>query len=140
MPGVRVDGNDVLAVYRATRAAIELARAGGGPTVIEAMTYRSGPHSTSDDPGRYRSLDEEQSWLARDPLILCEEVLRETGTVGDDFFAEVSDTASALVDRVRADVASLGGRPSEEMFDFVFANPPAALLGQKRAWEESRRA
>jgi pyruvate dehydrogenase E1 component alpha subunit len=140
MPGVRVDGNDVLAVYRATRAAIELARAGGGPTVIEAMTYRSGPHSTSDDPGRYRSLDEEQSWLARDPLILCEEVLRETGTVGDDFFAEVSDTASALVDRVRADVASLGGRPSEEMFDFVFANPPAALLGQKRAWEESRHA
>lgn len=140
MPGVRVDGNDVLAVYRATRAAIELARAGGGPTVIEAMTYRSGPHSTSDDPGRYRSLDEEQSWLARDPLILCEEVLRETGTVGDDFFAEVSDTASALVDRVRADVAALGGRPSEEMFDFVFANPPAALLGQKRAWEESRHA
>jgi 2-oxoisovalerate dehydrogenase E1 component alpha subunit len=138
MPGVRVDGNDVLAVYRATQDALDLARGGGGPTVIEAMTYRSGPHSTSDDPGRYRSLDEEQSWLARDPLTLCEEVLRETGTVGDDFFAEVSDTASALVDRVRADVAELGGRPGEEMFDFVFANPPAALLGQKRAWEESR--
>jgi 2-oxoisovalerate dehydrogenase E1 component alpha subunit len=138
MPGVRVDGNDVLAVYEATAEALQRARGGGGPTVIEAMTYRSGPHSTSDDPGRYRTLDEEQSWLARDPLTLCEERLRATGTVGDDFFAEVSDTAGALTERVRADVAALGGRPGEEMFDFVFADPPAALLGQRRAWEESR--
>jgi 2-oxoisovalerate dehydrogenase E1 component alpha subunit len=138
MPGIRVDGNDVLAVYRATGEALERARTGGGPTVIEAMTYRSGPHSTSDDPGRYRTLDEEQSWLARDPLTLCEQRLRETGTVGDDFFAEVSDTANALTDRVRLDVAALGSRPGEEMFDYVFANPPAASLGQKRAWEESR--
>ena len=139
MPGVRVDGNDVLAVYRATRAALDLARRGGGPTVIEAMTYRSGPHSTSDDPGRYRSLDEEQSWLARDPLVLCEERLRETGTVGDDFFAEVSDTADAFTERVRADVVALAVRPGEEMFDLVFTNPPAAVLDQKREWQESRR-
>lgn len=138
MPGVRVDGNDVLEVHRATTAALERARTGGGPTVIEAMTYRSGPHSTSDDPGRYRTLDEEQAWLTRDPLTLCEQRLRETGAVGDDFFVEVSDTANALTDRVRADVAALGSRPGAEMFDFVFADPPAALLGQKRAWEESR--
>ncbi|WP_223694440.1 thiamine pyrophosphate-dependent enzyme [Leifsonia poae] len=138
MPGVRVDGNDVLAVHRATRDALELARSGGGPTVIEAMTYRSGPHSTSDDPGRYRTLAEEQSWLARDPLVLAEHLLRETDTVDDGFFAEVSDTANALTDRVRAGVAALGGRPGEEMFDFVFADPPAALLGQRRAWKESR--
>ncbi|MEO7015931.1 MAG: thiamine pyrophosphate-dependent enzyme [Leifsonia sp.] len=139
MPGVRVDGNDVLAVYRATQTAIDLARRGGGPTVIEAMTYRSGPHSTSDDPGRYRSLDEEQSWLARDPLALCEELLRETGTVGDDFFAEVSDTADAFTERVRADVVALAVRPGEEMFDFVFTNPPAAVLDQRREWQKSRR-
>ncbi|GAA2058085.1 thiamine pyrophosphate-dependent enzyme [Leifsonia soli] len=138
MPGVRVDGNDVLAVYDATAEALERARTGGGPTVIEAMTYRMGPHSTSDDPGRYRTLDEEQSWLARDPLALCEQQLRQTGTVGDEFFAEVADTAGALADRVRDDVAALGGRPAEEMFDFVFSDPPAALLGQRRAWEESR--
>jgi pyruvate dehydrogenase E1 component alpha subunit len=138
MPGVRVDGNDVLAVYDATAEALERARTGGGPTVIEAMTYRMGPHSTSDDPGRYRTLDEEQSWLARDPLALCEQQLRQTGTIGDEFFAEVADTAGALADRVRDDVAALGGRPAEEMFDFVFSDPPAALLGQRRAWEESR--
>jgi pyruvate dehydrogenase E1 component alpha subunit len=138
MPGVRVDGNDVLAVYDATVEALDRARNGGGPTVIEAMTYRMGPHSTSDDPGRYRTLDEEQSWLARDPLALCEEQLRRTGTVGDAFFAEVADTAAALAERVRDEVAALGGRPGEEMFDFVFADPPASLLGQRRAWEESR--
>ena len=138
MPGVRIDGNDVLAVYDATTEALERARTGGGPTIIEAMTYRMGPHSTSDDPGRYRTLDEEQSWLARDPLALCEEQLRQTGTVGDEFFAEVADTAGTLADRVRDDVAALGGRPAEEMFDFVFSDPPAALLGQRRAWEESR--
>lgn len=138
MPGVRVDGNDVIAVYDATRRALDRARKGGGPSIVEAMTYRMGPHSTSDDPGRYRTLDEEQSWLARDPLALCEQQLRRTGTVGDGFFAEVAETAGALADRVRDDVAALGGRPPEEMFDFVFSDPPAALLGQRRAWEESR--
>lgn len=138
MPGVRVDGNDVVAVYDATRQALNRARNGGGPSIVEAMTYRMGPHSTSDDPGRYRALDEEQSWLARDPLALCEQQLRRTGTVDDGFFVEVADTAGALADRVRDDVAALGGRPPEEMFDFVFSNPPAALLGQRRAWEESR--
>lgn len=138
MPGVRIDGNDVLAVYDATMEALERARSGGGPTIIEAMTYRMGPHSTSDDPGRYRTLDEEQSWLARDPLALCEEQLRRTGTVGDEFFAEVEDTAGGLADRVRDDVAALGGRPGEEMFDYVFADPTSALLGQRRTWKESR--
>lgn len=140
MPGVRVDGNDVLAVHAATQEALERARAGGGPTVIEAMTYRMGPHSTSDDPGRYRTLDEEQTWLARDPLTLAEQRLRATGTVGDAFFAEVADTAETLAERVRAEVSALGGRPGEEMFDFVFAEPTAALLEQRRAWEETRNA
>src|SRR5256712_2742594 len=65
--GVRVDGNDVLAVYAATKAAVDKARAGGGPTMIEAVTYRMGPHSSSDDPTRYRSKEELDAWQKRDP-------------------------------------------------------------------------
>lgn len=69
MEGVRVDGNDVVAVYEVTRAAVERARAGLGPTLIEALTYRLGPHTTSDDPTRYRNTDELQEWRERrDPL------------------------------------------------------------------------
>src|SRR5207244_12025075 len=66
--GVRVDGNDLLAVYAVTKAAADKARSGGGPTMIEAVTYRMGPHSSSDDPTRYRSKDEVDTWATRDPI------------------------------------------------------------------------
>src|SRR5207249_5328224 len=66
--GVRVDGNDLLAVYAVTKAAADKARSGGGPTMIEAVTYRMGPHSSSDDPTRYRSKDEVDTWAKRDPI------------------------------------------------------------------------
>ena len=68
IPGIQVDGNDLLAVYAATREAVERARSGGGPTFIECMTYRLGAHSTADDPRRYRQESEAQEWGARDPL------------------------------------------------------------------------
>jgi pyruvate dehydrogenase E1 component alpha subunit len=136
--GNRVDGNDVLAVHRATEAAILRARSGGGATVIEAMTYRAGPHSTSDDPGRYRTLAEEQDWLTRDPLALAEAQLRGLG-YDDGYFAGAAERASELAAVVRDGVAALGARPGEEMFDFVFAEPTASLLEQKRAWQEAAR-
>lgn len=136
--GNRIDGNDVVAVYRATEAALLRARSGGGPTVIEAMTYRAGPHSTSDDPGRYRSLDEEQSWAARDPLALAADRLRSLG-VTEDEFAAVDDDARRYAEQVRDGVAALKPGPGTEMFDFVFASPTEALLEQKRAWQEAPR-
>ncbi len=68
MPGVQVDGNDVFAVYAATKTAVDRARAGEGPSLIEAMTYRMGPHSSADDPGRYRSAELTESWRRRDPI------------------------------------------------------------------------
>jgi len=130
MPGVRVDGNDVLAVFDAVLDALTRARRGEGATVIEAMTYRVGPHSTSDDPGRYRSLDEEQEWLERDPVTRAERRLRASGTC-DEFFESVRRGARADVERVRAGVIAIEGRPTEEMFDFVFADPPAAFRTQR---------
>jgi pyruvate dehydrogenase E1 component alpha subunit len=130
MPGVRIDGNDALAVYDAVQDALDRARRGDGATVIEAMTYRVGPHSTSDDPGRYRSLDDEQRWLERDPVTRAERRLRASGTA-DEFFESALRAARAEVERVRAGVVAVEGRPTEEMFDFVFADPPAAFNAQR---------
>jgi 2-oxoisovalerate dehydrogenase E1 component alpha subunit len=138
MPGVLVDGNDVDAVHRATLDAVARARAGDGPTVIEATTYRAGPHSTSDDPGRYRTLEEERAWQARDPLLLAERRLRADGVADVDFFVDTRATALAEVERIRAGVIALTERPGEEMFDFMFAKPTATVLNQRAQWKESQ--
>ncbi len=136
LPSEKIDGNDVAAVYEATTRALNRAHSGGGATVIEAMTYRVGPHSTSDDPGRYRSLDEEQSWRARDPLKLCEKRLRDEG-LADEFFTEAAAHALEVSEQVRTGILSQVDRPMHELFDFVYAEPPAALLAQRdRALEE----
>src|SRR5256712_10916763 len=83
--GVRVDGNDVLAVYAATKAAVDKARAGGGPTMIEAVTYPMGPHSSSDDPTRYRSKDEVDTWAKRDPIERIRKDLELKGLWSKDY-------------------------------------------------------
>ncbi|GAA3562411.1 thiamine pyrophosphate-dependent enzyme [Amycolatopsis ultiminotia] len=129
--GVRVDGNDVEAVFEATRAALDRARDGGGATVIEAMTYRLGPHSTSDDPGRYRSLEDEQAWTGRDPITRAARRLPEAD------LAEAEQYAAEVVERVREGLQALTPRPAEELFSFVYREPTAALLAQQRAWKES---
>ncbi|WP_308467988.1 thiamine pyrophosphate-dependent enzyme [Rathayibacter soli] len=132
MPGVRVNGNDVLAVYDEVTDALARARSGGGATVVEAMTYRIGPHSTSDDPGRYRSLAEEHDWQSRDPLVAAEARLRASG-VADVVFDEVAACVRAEVERVRQGTIALKSRPTAEMFDFVFADPPAVFKAQRNA-------
>jgi 2-oxoisovalerate dehydrogenase E1 component alpha subunit len=140
MPGVRVDGNDVLAVHDAVTEALDRARSGGGATVIEAMTYRMGPHSTSDDPGRYRTLADEQAWQQRDPLERAETQLRELGA-DDAWFDRLSTHVRAEVERVRQEVVALERRPTAELFDFVFADPPAVFSEQRdRALAEAGNA
>ena len=123
MTGVRVDGNDVRAVYDVTRAALR----SGEPMVIEAMTYRMGPHSTSDDPGRYRSLAEERAWAERDPLVRAARDLSEAE------LAEAETHAARVTREVRAGLLALSERPREEMFDFVYREPTKALLDQRQA-------
>ena len=129
--GVRVDGNDVVAVFEATRAALDRARDGGGPTVIEAMTYRMGPHSTSDDPGRYRTLEDERAWLDRDPLT------RAAALLSADEVAAAEEHAATVVSRVRDGLLALTPPPAEELFSFVYREPTTALLEQQRVWKES---
>ncbi|MER7014264.1 thiamine pyrophosphate-dependent enzyme [Saccharopolyspora sp. NPDC000359] len=129
--GHRVDGNDVVAVFEATRAALDRARDGGGPTVIEAMTYRMGPHSTSDDPGRYRTLEDEQAWAGRDPLALAARQLSASDV------AEAEEHATAVVREVREGVQASPAPDAEELFSFVYREPTKALLEQQRAWKES---
>ena len=106
LPGVRIDGNDLLAVSSAMRTALERARTGGGPTFIEAVTYRMGPHSTSDDPSRYRSQVEVDSWAAKDPLQRLRKHLVRLGVVSDasdaDLEAELTAEITSAVDEVEA--------------------------------------
>ncbi|WP_233205817.1 thiamine pyrophosphate-dependent enzyme [Cryobacterium sp. Y82] len=136
MPAVRVDGNDVLAVLDATRRAAAHARAGLGPVVVEAMTYRRGPHSTSDDPGRYRTLDDEKIDGGEDPLSRFRAVLLERGVADAAFFAEADAQAQTRADEIRDGVAALTSRPGSEMFDFVFQESTPTLGAQERQWKE----
>ena len=88
-PGVRVDGNDVLATYAVTQAALQRARDGQGPTFVEAYTYRMGAHTTTDDPTRYRLSDDVEHWKLKDPIARVEAYLKRNGLADDDFFDEV---------------------------------------------------
>ncbi len=106
-PGVRIDGNDVLASLAVTRKALDDARAGLGPTFIEAYTYRMGAHTTSDDPTRYRLDAELERWRLRDPVERVRAYLTRTAGYGSEFFAGVDAEGDALAERVRATVRSL---------------------------------
>jgi 2-oxoisovalerate dehydrogenase E1 component alpha subunit len=126
-PGVRVDGNDVLAVYRVTREAVERARRGDGPTLIEAMTYRIGAHSTADDAGRYRDDADVERARERDPIARFRTWLTAQGLADDAFVAECGAEADAFVLEVRAGVVATEAPPVEWMFDWVYAAPGAGF-------------
>ena len=128
---MQVDGNDVLAVYQATREAAARARDEGIPTLIEAVTYRMGPHSTADDASRYRPASELETWKARDPIERYRERLVRAGVADDAFFAEVEQEAGAFAARLRAGVIDSKPRPVEEMFAWVFAELPEHLRRQR---------
>jgi 2-oxoisovalerate dehydrogenase E1 component alpha subunit len=132
IPGVRIDGDDPIAVYLATREAVERARTDGTPTVIEAMTYRRGPHATSDDPGRYRSLEDERS-AGPDPLDRFRAVLVTRG-VQLDWFADLEATAELELDRLRAVLENPRTVAGTDMFDHVFIEPTPQVLAQRAAW------
>jgi pyruvate dehydrogenase E1 component alpha subunit len=133
MPGIQVDGNDVLASHTAAKEAVERARAGGGPSFIEAVTYRMTMHTTSDDPRRYRTEEEEKVWLKRDPIprfqqyLLRKEVL--TPEKMEAIEAEVKAEIQAAVDAAEARMKQ--GADPLHMFEHVYAELPPGLCEQR---------
>ncbi|GAB2463001.1 pyruvate dehydrogenase (acetyl-transferring) E1 component subunit alpha [Xylanimonas ulmi] len=134
IPSVRVDGNDVLACYAVTLEALERAHSGGGPTLIEAFTYRMGAHTTSDDPTRYRSREEEAYWRRRDPIDRLAALLRAEGEWDEAWAAGVEAEAEALGERLRVEVRALGAPPTSAMFEHVYATAHATVE-HDRAWQ-----
>ncbi|MFB2557173.1 thiamine pyrophosphate-dependent dehydrogenase E1 component subunit alpha [Herbiconiux liangxiaofengii] len=130
IPSVQIDGNDVLASYAVTAKALDDARAGGGPQFIEALTYRIGAHTTSDDPSKYREDAEREFWVKRDPIVRFEKHLRSLGE-GDDFFEQTRVEAEDFAADVRRRTLVLEGPPLGEMFDHVYSEPHPAITEQK---------
>src|ERR1019366_6975164 len=122
-PGVRVDGNDVLAVYEVTKRALEHARVGGGPTLIEAFTYRMGAHTTSDDPTRYRVDAEVAVWKHRDPVERVKALLVHEYKVKKAALSEVTAEADAMALQLREDVLAMDPPDPISMFDHAYAAP-----------------
>jgi 2-oxoisovalerate dehydrogenase E1 component alpha subunit len=130
-PGLRVDGNDVLACFAVTRAALDSARHGQGPTLIEAYTYRMGAHTTSDDPTRYRIASEVESWQAKDPIKRMRALLEREDIADGTFFAEVDDAAAREAVHLRERVLSMPDPDPHTMFDNVYPTG-SPLLDQQR--------
>jgi len=127
MPGVRVDGGDVLAVFEATREAVERARGGGGPTFVEAVTYRTAPHATADDPRVYIDSERVEAEKANECLGRYERYLRRLGVLGDDLDASIKKEAAELM---RAGIAAAEAEPDpdpELLFEHAYVDPPPNL-------------
>src|SRR5690606_9883314 len=135
--GVRVDGNDVLAVHQVTSEALRKAREGGGPTLIEAVTYRMGAHTTSDDPTRYRDPHEAEQWAERDPLLRLRRLLERTDPQFEEFDAQVQAEADRLGEHLRESCRNLPDPDLAELFRHVYADVPPELVAQReevRSW------
>ncbi|QNN54281.1 pyruvate dehydrogenase (acetyl-transferring) E1 component subunit alpha [Nocardioides mesophilus] len=130
-PGVRVDGNDVLASYAVTQAALQRARDGQGPTLVEAYTYRMGAHTTTDDPTRYRLSADVESWKLKDPIQRVKVYLTRNGLVDQDFFDEIEDEAEKLGEHLRAGCKALPEPRILDTFDYVYAEQTAELAAER---------
>jgi 2-oxoisovalerate dehydrogenase E1 component alpha subunit len=135
IPGAQVDGNDILASYAVSRSFLDEARSGKGPRFIEALTYRMGAHTTSDDPTKYRDDAELEFWTARDPIVRFETYLRAKGA-DDAFFADVKQEGDDLAADIRARTLAIEPPPSSDMFAHVYAEP-SALMQTQAAWLEN---
>ncbi|HEY5890804.1 MAG TPA: pyruvate dehydrogenase (acetyl-transferring) E1 component subunit alpha [Acidimicrobiia bacterium] len=130
MPGVEVDGNDVAAVFVTVTEAVDRARAGGGPTLIEAVTYRIGPHTTSDDPGRYRTEDKTEEWRRRDPLLRVQKLFESAGEWSPEWSEEIERRSVERIEEAVAEAEALPQPTRSEMFHRMYAEITDPLLDQ----------
>jgi pyruvate dehydrogenase E1 component alpha subunit len=135
-PGIRVDGNDVFGCLAVTRAALERARTGNGPTLIEAYTYRMGAHTTSDDPTRYRGNDEVELWRSRDPIQRLRKYLNREGAADEAFFAGIEAEADELATEVRAACLALPDPDPLSMFDYAYTAPHHQVTAERKELSE----
>jgi len=136
MPGIQVDGNDVFAVLVAASEAIERARSGGGPTLIEAVTYRIGDHTTADDATRYRPAEELEEWQARDPVVRLRRYLEATGAWDDEQEQALLEQAQTWVDEQVAALEAMTPQDPGDIFTSMYAELPPNLREQMEALRE----
>ena len=135
-PGVRVDGNDVLATYAVTQAALQRARDGQGPTLVEAYTYRMGAHTTTDDPTRYRLSDDVERWKLKDPIARVKVWLDRNGLADKEFYESIATEADELGHTLREGCKALPDPEPLSMFDHVYADMPPELVAQRAGFAD----
>ncbi|MGE3171997.1 MAG: pyruvate dehydrogenase (acetyl-transferring) E1 component subunit alpha [Planctomycetota bacterium] len=136
MPGVRVDGNDVLAVYRVCKEAVDRARRGDGPTLVETVTYRMASHSSSDDAARYRDADEYEAWKKKDPILRFQLYLKQKKLWDEAFETEVTETAKAAIAEAVKTAEARSNPPASTMFEDVYMNQTPQLKEQQQQLQD----
>ena len=134
VPSILVDGNDLFAMHQAATEAVARAKSGGGPTLIESVTYRLGAHNTADDPTKYLSPDEKAEWESVDPIDRVLNYLRSVGELSDDQLAAIENANQAEVDRAVEALSHVGPPDPRTLFDHVYAEDPVRLERQKTAF------
>lgn len=133
MKGVQVDGNDIIAVYEVMKEAVERAKKQEGPTLIEAVTYRQGPHTTADDPTKYRGIEETDGWIQNnEPLIRFRTYLEKNGLMTSEKEDELKEKLTAEIDKAIEEAEAEERYSTDEAFDYVYDEPYKQLLEQKQ--------
>ena len=144
VPGIKVDGNDFFAMYVAYKEAFNNARAGNGPTLIEALTYRKGAHTTSDDPSKYRTKDEEQEWDKTDPLVRLKRYMDKAG-IWKENEEQLIEEYKLEIDKQFTEAENFTTYPLEDVFQYMYVDMPDILKKQKadyelfQNWKENRK-
>jgi len=137
MPTIQVDGNDLFAVYKASKEAVDRARGGGGPSFIEAVTYRLGDHTTADDARRYRDAEELDAWQRRDPIIRTRKYLVSKGLWDDEKQQRMEQKAEKIVEEVKKAAEGIEAPTTDDIFDYTFASLPPEILKQRETLRTS---
>jgi pyruvate dehydrogenase E1 component alpha subunit len=131
MPGIRVDGNDIFAVYKAHKDHVERARKGEGPGLVENLTYRLADHTTADDARRYRGADELEAAMKKDPMVRTRKYLEARNLWDDKQQKAIEQKAKVIVQEVMKTSLELGKPPVSDIFDHTFADLPDEIVRQR---------